>query len=82
MTEKELYKKCILDGIDLDYNKLSLCTLYNARFKPRLFKYQVHSDNFHLKFSEMFISLEDALDKFIELKEFLQRKSNDRASNL
>ena len=66
MSENVLYKDVLSLGVALQYKSLCLSDLrqFNVNsLKDR--KYQVHQDG---KFSQIYDSLDDAVSKFIELK--------------
>lgn len=61
-----LFTMCLQQGVDISTKKISLCNLSNHRFsevKPDR-GYQVHTD----KWSRIYENLEDAVAKFVELK--------------
>lgn len=64
MSEHEIYKQCLLNGIDLNYKKLSLCHLRNYNINRG---YQVHLDT-GKPFSHIYDDIDVAIDKFILLK--------------
>jgi|TARA_R100000008_G_C3425515_1_gene87040 hypothetical protein len=66
---KKHYSEVLLDGCSIECNDLSLCRInnhYTRTVKTDL--YQVHSDNRKAKFSMMYKSPFDAIDKFLEIK--------------
>lgn len=81
MSEFQLLKKLILDGIELTYGKLTLCDLQNyGRFRgPK--RWQIYCDDKRI-FEEkertknkeekgcylIYLSLDEALSKFLQLK--------------
>jgi hypothetical protein len=70
MTDnRDVYKAVIFDGAIIESNGVSLCNLEDAMrgnsFIPRA-KYQVWSDRH--KFHELFFSIDEAVEKFLELK--------------
>ena len=63
---KNVYKAAIRDGCTVEYKDITLCDLRNFCYwmknKERVF--QVHSN----KFTAIYSSLDEAVDKFIELR--------------
>lgn len=57
-------------GYDINYRKLSLSKYFRMR---RTF-FQVHCDDYRQQFSELYKDINDAVDKFVELKNKLYRK--------
>ena len=74
MTDKEIYKQCLLDGIDLLYKRIMLCNL--RRRDNNKYRYQVHSEMSNIQYSELFFDLDKAISKFIELKEATRRNKH------
>jgi hypothetical protein len=67
MNEKISYAEVIIKGNDINYKDISLCDLRNYVPWYRNKKngiYQVHSN----KFSQIYYNLDDAINKFLELK--------------
>ncbi len=64
----EIYRAVVFDGSAVESNGVSLCNLENFmhNFVPRA-KYQVCSDR--LNFHSLYYNIDDAVKKFIELKE-------------
>ena len=64
----EIYRAVVFDGSAVESNGVSLCNLENFmhNFVPRA-KYQVCSDR--LNFHSLYHNIDDAVKKFIELKE-------------
>ena len=71
METRQDYKAVIFSGCAIEYKKISLCdlrhTLSQYRNRP-IGAYQVHSDNSRCKYSNIFKDIDEAVDKFIELK--------------
>jgi hypothetical protein len=66
---KQHYREVLLDGCAIEYKDISICKINN--YHSRIVKkdlYQVHSDNRKAKFSMMYKSPIDAIDKFLEIK--------------
>ena len=71
MSTKEDYKSVVFSGCAIEYRNVSLCDL--RHFLPQNRGkangvYQVHSDNKRKLYSKLFYSIDDAVDKFVELK--------------
>lgn len=76
----EQLKQMILNGIDLQYGKLTLCDLSHYRcghYRPGRYKYQIYCDDqrvrdgktngcYRLYYENR---LDDAIKKFLEIKE-------------
>lgn len=70
-------------GIDLTYNELSLCNIKNRLYtKNRRKTYQIFCDSFLLKFADEYDNVEICVDKFIALKNELDRKKKEYARNI
>ena len=71
----ELIKWAVMEGIDLQYGKLSLCDLRNYRYSnirdDR--KYQVHSEDRRYPWSGIYDDLDPAARKFLELRRRVRR---------
>ena len=64
---KEEYKSVIFSGCSIDYMDVSICNLANHHRRiVRSNEYQVWSDR-HKEY-HLFKNIDDAVDKFIELK--------------
>lgn len=63
---KENYRNIVRDGCSVEYKDISLSDLRNYFYwmKNKKRVYQVHSN----KFTEVYESLDEAIDKFLELK--------------
>jgi competence protein ComGF len=78
MSEVQLLKKLILDGIELTYGKLSLCDLtHYSRFRGtrrwQIFCNDKRATDFESRqkeqgFYKVYHDLDDALQKFFEIK--------------
>lgn len=68
MTEKEIIKYCVENRMSLDYGRLSICDLVNTSGYKGRHRYQVYYEIGN-KFAENYISLDEAVDKFLELKQ-------------
>lgn len=73
-------KYMLLSGYTIEYKDISICFLPNYGVHQRP-KFQVHVSHRKLKdrvFSELYSSLDEAIDKFYGLKEYIygQNKSN------
>ena len=71
MSTKEDYKSVIFSGCAIEYRNVSLCDLrhFLPQYRGRANGvYQVHSDNKKKLYSKLFYSIDDAVDKFDELK--------------
>jgi len=67
---KKDYMSVIYAGCIVTYKNITLCDLTDhvPYLKNKTSKYQVHSDNSKVKFSEIYYNIEEAVNKFIELK--------------
>lgn len=71
MEMKQDYKAVIFSGCAIEYKKISLCDLRQVLGQYERYTtgvYQVHSDNSRCKYSNIFKDIDEAVDKFIELK--------------
>ena len=71
MSTKEDYKSVLFSGCAIEYKNVSLCDLrhFLPQFRGRLNGvYQVHSDNKKNLYSKLFYDINEAVDKFIELR--------------
>jgi hypothetical protein len=74
-TLKQQYKELLLDGSSIEYKKISICNIKNHlktfnNYRPL---YQVHSDNPKMKFSDLYNNLDDAVDKFFDIRIVVDR---------
>ena len=69
------YKQVLLDGCSIDYrNKLTGCEISDYyRGKVKRLVYQVHCSDSILGFSKFYRTLDEALEKFFELRSNLKR---------
>ena len=69
------YKQVLLDGCSIDYrNKLTVCKISDYyRGKVKRLVYQVHCSDSRLGFSKFYRTLNEALEKFFELRSNLKR---------
>lgn len=69
MEDREEYKAVVYSGCTIESRNVSICNLedwlMNKNFAPRN-KYQVWSDRF--RFHQLYYNLDEAIDKFLELK--------------
>lgn len=68
-ADKQEYKSVVFSGCSIDSNGVSVCNLENYIKNPigvPKAKYQVWSDRHRCY--DLFYTLEDAIDKFVELK--------------
>ena len=69
-----MYKAVLFDGCSIEFNGISLCNLENVMNTsvgiPKA-KYQVWSDR--KRFHELYYTIDEAVEKFIELKEDSKR---------
>ena len=72
---KQLVAWCLLEGLSIEYGRLSLCDLRDYRhsiiFDDR--RYQVHSDDKKHPWSGLYDEMEPAIEKFLELKQQVRR---------
>ena len=71
MGMRQDYKAVVFAGCAVEYKNISLCDLRQVLNHYRGYTsgvYQVHSDNSRCKFSKIFKDIDEAVDKFIELK--------------
>ena len=73
--QKQLYKLCLGQGVDITYGKLSLCDLRNYRYSnvkdDRA--YQVHSDDPKNPWSMIYDNIDPAVARFVDLKSRTKR---------
>jgi hypothetical protein len=72
---KNDYKSVIFSGCAIESKSISLCDL--RHFLPQyrgdtMGAYQVHSDNPRHKYSKIFKDIDEAVNKFVELKGLLK----------
>lgn len=75
MSEFDTYIKCLYHHVDIQYKKISLCDLSNFNLKRKGF--QVHSDG-REQFSQIYYNINDAVKKFIELKQNYDKPRNHK----
>jgi hypothetical protein len=73
--EKTNLKAVVSDGYIVMYKQVSLCDLkdhvdFVARTGKRM--YQVHSDNSKMKCSDVYYNIDDAVDRFLEIKRIVR----------
>ena len=73
--EKTNLKAIVSDGYIVMYKNVSICDLcsqveFVSRYSSRL--YQVHSDNSKHKMSETFKNIDEAVNKFLEVKSMIR----------
>lgn len=76
MNEFDLYKQCIVEGVDLQYGKLSLCDLQNYKWnelRDLKKRYQVHSDDPKCLWSAVYDNVDAAVTKFCEIKKRVRK---------
>lgn len=66
MNENEMYRGCLLRGVDVIYRRLTLCDL-DGKINGK-YKYQVHCEDGDFHCSEVFVGIIEAVNKFIEIK--------------
>ena len=68
--EQKICAWCVLNGIDLQYQKISFADLRNSRYNhiKDNRQYQVHSDDSKAPWSAIYDDINAAAWKFIELK--------------
>ncbi len=74
--------KCMLDcGIDLIYQELSACEINSRLYVTykRGKSYQLHCDSHLFQFSEEYDNTEDCADKFLAIKNELDRRKKESA---
>ena len=66
---KKHYRAILDDGCAVERGRLSLCLIndYHGSFR-KTFLYQVHCDDTKVKHSEIYHNIDEAIDKFLELK--------------
>lgn len=72
---KKDYKIIIEDGGSIEYQKIGICNIKNHlktfnNYRPL---YQVHSDNPKFKFSDLYNNIDDAIDKFFDIRTVVDR---------
>jgi hypothetical protein len=67
---KNDYKSVVYAGCIITYKNITLCDLTDhvPFMRNRPSEYQVHSDNSKVKFSDVYKNIDEAVEKFIELK--------------
>tara|TARA_Y100000296_G_C5109438_1_gene224348 strand:+ start:506 stop:733 length:228 start_codon:yes stop_codon:yes gene_type:complete len=70
MSKTDIYKKVIIDGSAVECNRLSLCCIndYLKFTSNRDIKYQVDCDDYRFKFSKLYGDINDAVEKYVEIK--------------
>ena len=70
MSKTDIYKKVIIDGSAVECNRLSLCCIndYLKFASNKDIKYQVDCDDYRFKFSKLYNDVNDAVEKYIEIK--------------
>ena len=78
MNQHQIYKEIILDGCSVEIGKLSLCCINKyIKNEPKAnsrLQFQVHCEHYKMLkqdgnvFSELYDSLDTAIDKFLMLK--------------
>jgi hypothetical protein len=71
MNEFNNIKQCVLGDMSVNYGKLSICDLSNSSGYKGKRKYQVYLETKN-RFAENYLSLDDAVNKFLELKETIK----------
>lgn len=69
MINRTILVEMLENGYDISFKRLSMSKL--ARFRR---PYQVHCDDYRQQFSELYEDINDAVEKFVELKNKLYRK--------
>ena len=71
MNESLAIKMCLLGDMSVNYGKLTLCDLANSSGYKGKRRYQVYLET-KQRFAENYVSLDDAVTKFLELKQTIQ----------
>lgn len=71
--EVNLYTNVLLNGVDLQFKRLGI---YSLEHIGRRNQWQVHSEDYRCRHSQIYYSLKTAVEKFIELKYKLKRNNN------
>ena len=84
MLTTELVAQLLKEGIELSYQDISVCEITNRFYTSsrRHKSYQVYCDSFLLHFAEEYTDLEICADKFIALKNQLDKLKRDHARNI
>lgn len=64
-------KLCLLNDMSVNYGKLSISNLANSSGYKGKRKYQVYLETKN-RFAENYLELDDAINKFLELKETIK----------
>jgi len=67
-THRESIKNKLLGGTYEEYNSLSICRINDFYTIHSGIKYQVHNDTHRYSFSELYDDVEEAMDKFFEIR--------------
>ena len=67
-THRESIKDKLLSGSYEEYNNLSICRINDFYTIHSGIKYQVHNDTHRYPFSELYDDVEEAIDKFFEIR--------------
>lgn len=67
-THRESIKDKLLSGSYEEYNNLSICRINDFYTIHSGIKYQVHNDAHRYSFSELYDDVEEAIDKFFEIR--------------
>lgn len=75
----EIYKQVLLDGCSVEYYRLSIAKMpRHVYLNPRTNCYQVHCDHYKFQFSHLYEDVDDAIEKFLELKGQLDQQRTNR----
>lgn len=75
MNDYDRYKRCLEEGVELNYGKLTLVDLRNYRHSAinQGRRYQVHCEDSKYPWSMIYDELGPAICKFMEIKKKVRR---------
>lgn len=76
-------RNCLIFGCDINYGRLSLSFVPNY-LPRRIFserKYQVNFEGYGQNISELYVNLDDAIDKFLGIKEVIDERNRLKEAN-
>ena len=84
MLTTEIVTQLLKDGIELSYQDLSVCEITNKLYvsSRRRKAYQIYCDSFLLHFAEEYTDVEVCADKFVALKNHLDRLKKSHANSV
>lgn len=76
-------KNALIIGLDVNYGRLTLCFIPNYLPRREFFerRYQVTYEGFGIEVSEIFADMELAINKFLDLKRFIDERNELKTAN-